>query len=361
MISNQPFHISGGRLALGIVLAMALGLLTPLLLALEACFLMPVLVLSGVMMIFLYGYAGRVPAWLYMTVQLGATAALFNSTFMWMTMAAGTFPAILAMRGIIMKRPFFEQLKTDVGLYLAGLVVAVLIVYTAYGGNIIGRAVDGLTEQFKHMPDLWFQPFVDAINRAFSTGETQGISPIDIADYRTRVLAMLQLVGETYERVLPGNLLAGSMMSGVVTVLWGNWLMARRGMATNESFIGMERWFLPRWATLELLLLWIIAYFISESEYASAEAVYMAAYAIVSTAFMFQGLAAINRFCYRRSMTDRKRRVLTVLGLVFGMVFKLFNSFLFILGALSALFGSHGSISIRISRGGDDDDDDDDE
>ena len=361
MISNQPFRISGGRLALGIVLAVALGLLTPLLLALEACFLMPVLVLSGVLMIFLYGYAGRVPAWLYMTVQLGATAALFNSTFMWMTMAAGTFPAILAMRGIITKRPFFEQLIMDVGLYLAGLVVAVLIVYTAYGGNIIGRAVDGLTEQFKHMPDLWFQPFVDAINRAFSAGETQGISPIDIADYRTRVLAMLQLVGETYERVLPGNLLAGSMMSGVVTVLWGNWLMARRGMATSESFIGMERWFLPRWATLELLLLWIIAYFISESEYASGEAVYMAAYAIVSTAFMFQGLAAINRFCYRRSMTDRKRRVLTVLGLVFGMVFKLFNSFLFILGALSALFGSHGSISIRISRGGDDDDDDDDE
>ncbi len=358
MLSNQSFNISGGRLALGIVLAVLMGLLTPVLMALEACFLMPVLVLSGVLMIFLYVYAGRIPAWLYMTVQLGATAVTLNSTFMWMTMAAGTFPAIIAMRGIILKRPFFEQLKLDVGLYFAGLVVAVFIAYAAYGGNIIGRAVDALTEQFKHMPDLWFQPFVDAINRAFTTGDLRGISPIDIADYRARVLAMLQLVGETYERVLPGNLLAGSMMSGIVTALWGNWLMARRGMATNESFIGMERWFLPRWATLELLLLWIIAYFISESEYASGEAVYMAAYAIVSTAFMFQGLAAINRFCYRRSMTDRKRRVLTVLGLIFGMIFKLFNSFLFIVGALSALFGSHGSISIRISRGDDDDNDD---
>ena len=358
MLSNQPFYISGGRLALGVVLAVVLGLLTPVLMALEACFLMPVVVLSGLLMVFLYGYAGRLPAWLYMTVQLGATALTINSTFMWMTMAAGTFPAIFAMRGIIMKRPFFEQLRLDVGFYAAGLVVAVFIAYTTYGGNIIGRAVDALAEQFKRMPDLWFRPFVDAINQTFAADGPEGISPIDIADYRTRVLAMLQLVGETYERMLPGNLLAGSVMSGVLTALWGNWQMARRGLATDESFIGMERWFLPRGVTLELLLLWIIAYFISESGYASGETVYMAAYTVVSTAFMFQGLAAINRFCYKRTMTHRKRRVLTVLGLLFGMVFKLFNSFLFIIGAVSALFGSHGAISIRISR---DDDDDDDE
>lgn len=357
MLSNQPFHISGGRLALGIALAAALGLLTPLLMALEASFLMPVLALSGVLMVFLFGFAGRIPAWLYMTVQLGATAAMFNSTFMWMTMAAGTFPAILAMRGIILKRPFFEQLKMDVGFYAAGLVVAAFIAYTTYGGNIIGRAVEALTEQFKRMPDSWFKPFVDAINQAFSAGGLGDASPIDIADYRTRVLAMLQLVGETYSRVLPGNLLAGSVISGVVTALWGNWLMARRGLASNESYIGIERWFLPRWVTLELLLLWIIAYFVSGSGYASGEAVYIAAYAIVSVAFAFQGLAAINRFCYRRGMTDRKRRVLTVLGLIFGMVFRMFNAFLFIIGMLSALFGSHGAIMIRISRGGDDDDD----
>ena len=355
MITNQPFRVSGGRLALGIILAAVLGVLTPLLLTLEACFLLPVLALNGVLMVFFFGYAGQLATWLYMTVQLGATAALLNTTFMWMTMAAGTFPAIFALRGIIMKKPFFEQMRWDVGVYIAGLVAAVVIASMTYGGNLIGRTVDAVTEQFRQMPDFWFRPFVDAINQAFSTGELQGAKSLDMAEYRAKLLAVLQVVGETYERMLPGTLLGGAALSGVLSALWGNWLMARRGLATNESYIGLNQWFLPRWLSLELMLLWLIAYIVSGTEeYASGETVYLAAFAMVQLAFMIQGLASIDRFALKRGMSGGGRRFLTTLGFIFGLLFRMFNTFLFLVGIASALFGSHGAIMQRI----DDDDED---
>ena len=357
MLSKQPYRVSGGRMALGIILAVALGVLTPVLILLEMAFLTPVVLLSGLFMVFLYCYAGRMPAWLYMTVQLGATAVVLNSTFMWMTMASGTFPGILAMRGIIIKRPFFEQLKTDVLFYLSGLVVAILIARISFGGFMISRMVDAVREQFKLMPDAFFLPFVETINRTLSTGAIPGMTSLTVSGYRAQLMALVDLVGETYERMLPGTLLTGAALSGVLTAMWGNWLMARHGLATDESYIGLTQWFLPRQATLGLLLVWVVAYIISETQYASGEAVYMAALSMATLAFMLQGICAIDRFLYRRNVSDRKRRILVGIIMVAGLALRLFNTFLFIVGTSSALFGSHGAIARRQARENEDDND----
>ncbi|MBR1559217.1 MAG: DUF2232 domain-containing protein [Clostridia bacterium] len=358
MISDRPYRPSGGKVALGVVLAVLLGIAAPALTALETALLLPVILLSGVLMVFLHGYAGRLPAWLFMTVQLGAAAVLLGPTFMWMLMAAGTFPAILSMRGILTKRPFFEQMKLDIGFYLAGLLAAVTIAWSVFGGNMIPRAVDALRAQFELTPDLFFLPFVEAVNAAMP-GTT-----VTVAGYRAQVMAVLELLGETYERMLPGTLLSGAALSGVLTALWGNWLMARHGMATNESYISLERWFLPKQATAGLLLMWVAAYILSETGYQGGESVYMAVYALVSLAFYIQGLCAVDRFMFRRGASSGRRRFVVILGLILGAIFRLFNTFLFVVGAFSALFGSHGAISrrveIRVERRDDDDDDDDD-
>lgn len=344
MNPDLSFRASGGRLAAGIALAVLLGILTPLAMALETLLIRPVILLSGLMMVFLFCYAGRLPAWLYMTVQLGSAAVVLGPTFMWMTMAAGTFPGILAMRGLMGKRPFFEQMKVDMGLYLLGLLTALLIAREAFGGNMIARASDMLVTQFNQLPDEWFSPFVEAVNQARAGSLT-------VADYREQVLAMVKLLGEAYERMLPGTLLSGALLSGLLTALWGNWLMARRGLATDQSYIPLTRWFLPRSATLGLGVIWIAAYLLSQSDYGAGESVYMAAYAVVSMAFLFQGLAAIDRFCYRRGMSLGRRRGFVVAAAVLSLLLGLFNTFIFLIGILSALFGSHGAIARRIDLG----------
>ena len=347
MIYRQPYRPAGRQVVLGVILAVLLGVLTPLMTVLEATLLMPVVLLNGVFMVFLYGYGGRLPAWLYMTIQLGAAAVTLDSTFMWMSMAAGTFPAILALRGILLKRPFFEQLKTDIVIYLSGLVAAILIARLTFGGNMLGRAMEALQDQFRRMPDELFSPFLDVINGTLSGGSVPGASGMTVTEYRERIMAVLELVGETYEQALPGRFFSGAALSGVLTALWGNWLMARHGMATDESYIGLSRWFLPRQAVVGLLLMWVAAFAISETGYHAGSAVYMAAYDMVSMAFYIQALGAVDRFFFRRGVSAHKRHALVAVVLVFGLLLRLFNTFLFIVGVSSALFGSHGVMKRR--------------
>lgn len=170
---------------------------------------------------------------------------------------------------------------------------------------------------------------------------------MSVADYRERFMAVLTLLSETYAQVLPGRLLSGAALSGVLTALWGNWLMARRGMATNESYVGLGQWFLPAQAVLGLMLLWLSAYLITGTGYAPRAAVYLAVYDLVSSAFYIQGLGAVDRFLYRRGASAGKRRAIVALALVFGLALRVLNTGLFIIGAISALFGSHGVLKRR--------------
>ena len=96
MIPNQPYRISGGQVALGVALALLLGALTPLLTVLEACLLLPVAALGGVFTVFLYCYAGRLPAFLFIAVQLASASTLLGADCMWMLLAAGVCCMLLS-------------------------------------------------------------------------------------------------------------------------------------------------------------------------------------------------------------------------------------------------------------------------
>ena len=358
-MTDQPYRATGGRMAAGVVLALALGVATPVLTVAELLTLTPVMQLSGVFMVFLFAFAGRLPAWLYMTVQLAASARLMGSTYMWMTMAAGTFPAILCMRGLMLKKPFFEQVRTGILFYLLGLVGAIMIATGTFGGNLIGQLSDSMIAQFRAMPDAFFAPFVETVNQRLEESGLSGLAPLmapmTVATYRSQFIAVAELLGQTYQQALPGALIAGAAVSGVVGALWSNWQMARRGFATDYSYIEPTRWFLPRSVTAGLMLIWVVGYFISESKYASGEAVYMAAYMLASAAFIIQGMCAVDRFFYRRGASDSRRRHILYAAAIFGPLLRLLNPFLFIVGAGSALFGSQGAL--RRPAPMDDDDD----
>ena len=250
-MTDQPYRATGGRMAAGVVLALALGVATPVLTVAELLTLTPVMQLSGVFMVFLFAFAGRLPAWLYMTVQLAASARLMGSTYMWMTMAAGTFPAILCMRGLMLKKPFFEQVRTGILFYLLGLVGAIMIATGTFGGNLIGQLSNSMIAQFRAMPDAFFAPFVETVNQRLEESGLSGLAPLmapmTVATYRSQFIAVAELLGQTYQQALPGALIAGAAVSGVVGALWSNWQMARRGFATDYSYIEPTRWFLPRW------------------------------------------------------------------------------------------------------------------
>ena len=355
MTSNFPYRVPGRKLAVGIILAVLIGALTPVVTVLEMTFLMPVVLLSGVFMVFLFCYAGQLPAWLYMIVQLASTGVLLGQRFMLMLLAAGSVPAIVSIRLIARKRPFFEQMKVSVAVCLLGILAAVVIAYNGFGGNMIERLAEVLKRQFDQMPDAFFTPFVDMVNSALSTGNFPDVSAMTVESYRAQIGGFLNLMSEVYQQSLPGALLSGAALTGVLSVTWGNWLRARRGLATDESYIGPTRWFLPRNVTLGITLMWLAAYVISKTGYAQGQTVYYTVYSLATLAFFVQALGAVDRFFFRRGVPDGRRRALVIIALILGLVFQLFNTFMFAIGAGSALFGTHGAVKRPMPRGDDDD------
>lgn len=352
---NLPYRMPGGKLALGIVLAVLIGALTPVLTVLEMSLLIPVVLLSGVFMVFLYCYAGPMPAWVYMIVQLASTGAFLSGPFVMMLLSAGTVPALVCIRQIAQKRPFFDQMKLGIAAHLGGMLIAVTIAYMSFGGNMIDRMADALKRQFDLMPDAFFTPFVDMINSALSAGSVPGMGAMTVEGYRAQIGGFLNLMSEVYQQSLPGALLSGAALTGVLSVAWGNWLRARRGLATNESYVGPTRWFLPRNVTLGVTLMWVATYILSQTGYARGETVYYTVYSLASLVFFVQALGAVDRFFFRRGAADGRRRTLVILALVLGTIIPLFNTIMFAIGAGSALFGSHGAFKRPMPRKGDDD------
>lgn len=355
MTSNLPYRVPGKKLALGIVLALIVGALTPVVTLLEMSMLMPVALLGCIFAVFLFCYAGQLPAWLYTIVQLASTGVLLGERFALMMLVSGALPALLCMRLITIKAPFFDQMRMSISTCLLGMLLAVSIAYFSFGGNMIDRMAEALKRQFDLMPDAFFTPFVDMVNSALSTGSLPGVEPLTVSGYRAQIVGFLDLMSEVYQQSLPGCLLSGAALTGVLSTLWGNWLRARRGLATAESYVGPTRWSLPKNVTLGLTLMWIAAYILAQTQYAQGETVYYTVYSLASLAFFVQALGAIDRFFFRRGASDGRRRVMVILALALGILFRLINTILFAIGAGSALFGSHGAFRRPMPRGNDDD------
>ena len=98
------------------------------------------------------------------------------------------------------------------------------------------------------------------------------------------------------------------------------------------------------------MLIWIASYIMAQTGYASGESVYVAVYDLVNLAFFFQALGAIDRFFFRRGAPDASRRRRLVLLAILGAVIPLFGLGMFLIGAGSAMFGSHGAIRTLFKR-----------
>ena len=335
-----------------VAMAILVGMLTPLLTLLQVSFLLPMVLLGGAFMVFLYCFAGRMPAMLFMAAQLSSTAAFLNVTFMAMMLAAGSIPAIIVMRGIAYKKPFFEQMRTGIAAYVVGMLAAVVIAFMAYGGNMVGKLIASIREQLRAMPDEMFAPYVDWINAAIGTSGVPGISTMTVEGFRERVMdGTLSMMGEAFERFVPETLMTGALLNGVISVTWGNWLLSRHGLTTDESYVGLKQWFLPAQATLGLLLIWAISMILSEAEFNGGDKAFIAISGMLGVALTIQALAAVNRFFYKRGMGSRRRHWIIALVFIAGELFEAAGLAVAGIGAVSALFGSNGAVrQIRRQR-----------
>ena len=339
---------SPGRIAAGTVLALILAFLFPQMIVFQLMmFNLGVVAMAGVA---LFVWAGPIPA---VVLAAAGTANLLyfcglpvGLTLLPMAVA----PPVAVALGVRGRRPFFQQMQRGVAAFLAGAAATALIAAVAFGGNLVAQIVAMLGEVFEQAGrEVW------AIVRPSLTAIDPSVTFEQFSEMFAETLALIQAY---YELYLLANLLSGAAVTAIVSVFWGNWLAARRGEATAESFVGLHGWYLPSNLTWGALMTLLAAWILANTSISGGVAAWLTVTQLAEVAFVVQALAAIDRRLKARGSTRGRRTAMVVLILIAGAIFQLFG-LLSLAGAASALFGSRGAArplveKIKKSFGGED-------
>ena len=358
---KQTDHAPPGRLVGCVLLGIVVGALLPLAAVLQISMLMPVLMLGGIFAAHLKARAGWIPVAALWAAAMAVAFWFMGPTLMLILTVAALLPSLAVMAGMARKAPFFEQMQTGVAAFVGELVAAMLIAYASYGGNMVARFVDALRAEYGRMPDAALQPLVEWMNTLVSSGEVGGMRSVTVNYFRAQLSGVLDLLQQTYAQTLPGVLLSGAALSGVLAVLWGNWTMARRGMATNESFVGISGWFMPARISVGALSLWAAGLIMLYAGKDNGATIYMTIAQLVGAAFALQALSALDRRMLRAGRTLNRRRVMIGLLAAISLLLRGVGAMLSYVGVMSALFGSRGAVKLWMRRRQDDHSDDDDD
>ena len=360
--SDQAARVSGSRVVLGIVLAIVFGLALPFVLVLQMTMLpllmIPVLLLGGILMAWLHGWCGWVPAAAFMTASV-ISLLMVHPTLMWMCVAGMILPGIAVIGGMTRKRPFFEQLRLALIVWMAGLVGAIFIAYRAFGADMIARLMATVQAQYDALPDAALMPLVDYFNQAAAMGGLGQLgggagasltSGMTVSDLRALMTAAITYMRQMYSENAPGTLLSGAVWSAVLSVLWGNWRMARRGVATRESFVGMSAWYLPAHVTAGALALIVVSYIMTGTGGGSGLTMWNACSMLSGAAFTIQALSSLDRRMVQRGTRTGSREIRVGLILALSWLIPLLRMVTQLYGAASALFGSRGALTKLVNR-----------
>ena len=168
--------------------------------------------------------------------------------------------------------------------------------------------------------------------------------------------SMLRLVKIYYETYLAADLLSGAIWTAALSTLWGNWLAARRGMATKESFAGLHEWRLPANLTWGILMTLAAAFVLKYTSVPGVGAAWAAVEKLSMTAFTLQALGANDRRLKSGGASVSRRVTSVVLLMVLGGVAVPMvlgwsvTTLLGVIGAVSAVFGRYGALRPWIDK-----------
>ena len=353
------------KTVIGIIIALVIGTIFPVALTFQLTLLMPMILLSNLLMPVLFVSGGMPAVAALIIAELASTIFFFGETIGMMVLAAAVFPGVSVILGMRRRAHFFDQLRTGIVVHVIGFIVAIAIAYFSFGGDMIRKFIDGVRQQFASLPDEIIMPTVESVNQMVAAMMGGTVSPenmVTVDTYRSMVTGtMLDVMQEMYVEYIPGCLLIGAVLTGLISVLWGNWRMARRGLATAESFIGMSKWNLPTHVSGGVFFIWIVgAMIIATGSYSSATTAYRAIYMLVQVAFYIQAIACFDRMLIGRYMGLRGRRILIFLVLIGAMIIPLINVIMFVWGGGSAFMGIVRSVRSGFNRNDDNNENHDD-
>lgn len=321
---------SGGRLALGCLLAVLLVLAAPMAVLTELMSLLPVILAPSVGIALLYRWFGRGPALFAALLQILVDAMLLGVMGMWIAVCASILPLVAMYAASA--RPFFEQLRIAVAAFMLGILLAVGLLYLSFGGNAIVRALQMLPQLMQE--SLRTLP-TESLNRLLASLPAEFASGMTVESFIDNLERAIELLVPLYQHNLPGLLFSGAL---ITALLCAPLLAVGRG-ADCRPF---REWALPVSTTGGLLLILLVSFALSEMGVQGADVAFQAVFDIAIVGFCVQGLASFARRLHQGGKgPGMQRSMVAVLAVLacFGA-----SLYLAIYGCASALFGSRGAI-----------------
>lgn len=328
---------SRGRVFIGVAIALATALLSPLLVGFSTTvFVFPV------MTVFLFGFGGWIPACAGMLLTVIAFDLYFGLAAALMAAAAFALPAAFLIRGIRWRKPFVLQIKQGIAVQILGVLAALGIAYAFMGTDIVGT----LMGQFRAMVEDILPPglidyylnlrySIDGLPETFTEAQLmQGV--LDAARRADYLTGLFQELSDAMTLTLPGLLIGSSCLSALLGVAWGNKAFDKGG--THRTYVPVSMWYTPWTLTVGLLATMLVCYLLNLAGLPGAEVATLALETLLMLAFRIQAAISLERNLARAGMKPGWRVVLIVAAEI------LLASYIPYYGAASALFGSTGAM-----------------
>lgn len=328
---------SVGKVVASCILAMILGAVQPLAVIFQMILPAPGISLAMIASAAFYGSAGVVPVIVLGVTSMLSCLLMFGLPTGIVSMLLWLIPAIVIILGMRKGGVFFKQLTKGIAAAVAATVLAAVCMVALNGPDVIEMFVDQMRRNFTSQQELFYQ----TLSAMFSAEMT-------LEQFAEMYYTSFNTLQVYYQYYLIANLLCGAIASACIAVLWGNWKIAKRGMATAESYRGLSQWYLPANTTWGLLLMLAAGFITSKIGADALQTVWIVVESLCQLAFVIQFLGALNRRMQNGS-SYAARTIMIALLLMMGYSTGLIE-IMAILGGVSALFGSKGAAKALIDK-----------
>lgn len=323
----------GRKFALGCLAGALLALISPWITLTQLFASMPMLLFPAVGLAIIYRRAGKGAAWVSGFLVLLSFGWFTGSVFMWAVFLLVTNPLMTLMR--IGDRPFFEQLRMALFGFGMGLVMTVVMLYFAYGADLVSRLMGAVPALIHAMP-------VQDVEAALAA--MPGMT-VDAAAFIARVDELFAGLARSFELLLPGKLFSGALLTAVFCTLLPNRMQQKAGLAKPGCYVPLSRWYLPASVVSGMGILMVVGAMLVLMEAEGGQAVFQTVYEIAVWVFVIQALASFSR----RLEGVLAKHSVKILLLCLSFVIALLGgaSYIAIYGFVSALLGSRGVIRLK--------------
>lgn len=338
-MESENKTIGAGRILVGSLLGVLLAVISPLVVFSEMLLLVLVVLFPAIGVVFLYRWAGMVPALLSMLLQLLIMARALGGTFMWVAFFLLVMPLTILLR--FEQKPFWVQMKLSIAMFSLGLVLSVFVLYLEYGANMTERFLQQLSTAMREVPLERLSTTVEGMSAALG----RSLTPQDFYKlFEDTVNALIPV----YQVNIPGILFGGVLASAVFCVGLNCRMLKKQGRAKQGVYIPLRRWALPASTTGGLLMMVCVSLGVYLTDLPQGQTLFYTVYNIAVVAFCIQALASMARIMYASSM-KKGRRVFILSALC---AFCLLGASLYVAmyGCGSAIFGRYGVLREKLER-----------